>query len=79
MEEIIAQQFKTVIKDRGLQQTFISTKTGIENDRLSRILNNKSHIKISEFVNICEVLDLDAKRIIQTLIKARREKGKKGA
>lgn len=43
----------------GIKQVFVANATGIPIDALSKMLNGKRRILATEFLAICEVLNLD--------------------
>lgn len=43
---------------KGIKQTYISQKTGIPVDTISRIFNGKRKILANEFIQICSVLEI---------------------
>ena len=47
------------LKDKGIKQNHICEKTGLSQDALSRICNGNRKMTASEFLSICNVLDVD--------------------
>lgn len=46
------------IEERGMTITAVSKRAGINNDLLSKTLNNKRKLKADELVVLCQVLGL---------------------
>lgn len=49
--------------EKGVKQTYISQKTGIPVDTISRIFNGKRKILADEFIQICSALEIPQVRI----------------
>ena len=49
--------------ERGVKQTYISQKTGISVDTISRIFNGKRKILADEFIQICSALEIPQAKI----------------
>ena len=54
-----AEFVKKAIKDSGVTLTFLSKKTGISVDSLSRTVNGKRRLLADELVKICLVLNIN--------------------
>lgn len=59
MNEEIVQILADEIHEKGIKIKFISDKTGIEYQRLMRILNQNANITGNELLKIGRLLDLD--------------------
>jgi len=59
MEKTVESKIKEIIKDRGITQAFVAKKAGIKEADLSLCMNGKRKFKVSEFINICLLLDLN--------------------
>lgn len=57
----INMQFKNIVIERGLKQSYLCEKTGMTADCVSRILNSTRKITAHEFLILCDVLNLDPK------------------
>lgn len=47
-------KLKQYIKDNGLKYSYVAEKSGINNKKLSRIINGHSKLTVEEFELICE-------------------------
>lgn len=56
--ESLVGKIKTVIVDSGYKLTAVSEKTGIEYQRLHRILNQGALLSAREFLLLCKFLDI---------------------
>ena len=54
----ITDTIKSIIKDKGFTQRFISEKTGIDEQRLSDMLNGRRRILATDIILLCEVLEV---------------------
>lgn len=54
-----AQKLKRAIEERGVMRTFISKKTGIPLDALSKTFSGKRRLTADEFIAICGALEID--------------------
>lgn len=52
-----AKRLKDHIKEKGIKQSFISEKTGIDKSTLSAILNGKTKLTVDNLELICWVID----------------------
>lgn len=52
-------KIKEYLEEKGITQTFISRKTGIELPKLNLALNGKRKITVEEYSIICGVLKLN--------------------
>ena len=52
-------KIKEYLEEKGITQTFISRKTGIELPKLNLALNGKRKITVEEYSLICGVLKLN--------------------
>ena len=50
---------KRYVSENGLKITFISNKTNIPIDQLSRAFNKERGLSADEFMRICDVLNVD--------------------
>lgn len=55
---MIGEAIKSYLKDNGITQTFISSKTGIKMPILSAMLSGKRKIYAEEYLAICKVLEV---------------------
>lgn len=56
-------QIKEIIEDRGIKQSYISKKTGLSTDIVSRILNGTRKMTGEELLLICDLLDIDPRKL----------------
>ena len=54
----ITDTIKSIIEDKGFKQRFISEKTGIDEQRLSDMLNGRRRILATDIILLCEVLEV---------------------
>lgn len=55
----INEYINSYMEERGIKQSFLSQKTGISQDAISKILRNARGISAEEFIEICVALDID--------------------
>lgn len=55
----VAQRIKEIVDSRGITYTFISSKTGISIDAVSRSFSGKRRLSADEMLNICQVVGID--------------------
>lgn len=55
----VAQKIKEIVDSRGITYTFISSKTGISIDAISRSFSGKRRLSADEMLNICQVVGID--------------------
>lgn len=56
---LLSQDFKKVLSDSGLKMRFVSDQTGIDYQRLNRILNQGATMGASEFIVLCKFFGVD--------------------
>ena len=56
-----AEKLKDLVEERGVTYTFISSKTGIPVDTISRVFLGKRKLLADEMVSICNAVGLDLK------------------
>lgn len=54
-----SEKLKRLIDDRGITYTFISSRTGISIDAISRSLLGKRKLPADEFIAICNAANID--------------------
>lgn len=52
-------RFKKHMQERGIKQSYLSKKTGLSQNTISRILRGVRGISAEEFIKICVALDID--------------------
>ena len=57
----VEEKIKEVMQDKGISQTFVAKQIAIAEDDLFLCMTGKRKLKISEFLNLCNVLGLDLK------------------
>ncbi|MBR1625552.1 MAG: helix-turn-helix transcriptional regulator [Bacteroidales bacterium] len=57
-KETVEMKIKDIIKNKGITQAFVARQAGIKEADLSLCMNGKRKFKVSEFVNICLLLEL---------------------
>ena len=55
----INEKLNDFVKEKGIKQIFISEKTGIPADTISKILRNGRKMTAEEFLVICSSLEID--------------------
>lgn len=55
----IHERLNNRINEKGLKQKFVSEKSGIPPDRLSKVLRGVRKMTADEFLKICVVIDED--------------------
>ena len=60
----ITDTIKSIIKDIGFTQRFISEKTGIDEQRLSDMLNGRRRILATDIILLCEVLEVTPNKLL---------------
>lgn len=56
---IVAKRIKEIVDSRGITYTFISLKTGIPVDAISRSFSGKRRLSADEMLHICQVVGID--------------------
>ena len=59
MNVSVGTKLNTYLKEHGISQTWLSSKTGIEQNKISNILNDKRKLTADELVVIASALNLD--------------------
>ena len=49
-----------IVEQRGIKQIYISEKTGLSADVISKILRSERKMTAEEFLAICDALDINA-------------------
>lgn len=57
MKNNIGPHIKKYLNEKGITQAFLSRKTGISEDVISRILNGNRNMSAEEYFLICEALN----------------------
>lgn len=52
-------KIKEYLKEKGISQTFLSSKAHIELPKLNLSLNGKRRLTLEEYENVCWALDLN--------------------
>lgn len=55
----INERLNDYVTKNGIKQVYISQKTGISTDAISKMLRSERRIMADEFLEICFALDLD--------------------
>lgn len=53
---MVGKRIKTYLLEHGIKQSFLSEKTGIANDVLSKILLGTRKLDVIEYAHICRAL-----------------------
>lgn len=61
---MVGKRIKAYLAENGIKQSFISEKTGIPNDTLSKILSGVRDLKVIEYVHICRALKVEFETFI---------------
>lgn len=56
-----------IIKSKGITNSFLSKKTGIKEDAISRMRLSKRKIQAEELIKMCVVLNVDVGEIIKKM------------
>lgn len=59
------QDFKKVLSESGLKMRFVSEQTGIEYQRLNRILNQGATMGASEFIVLCKFFGVNPEKYLE--------------
>jgi DNA-binding Xre family transcriptional regulator len=62
----INEKLKAIVDERGIKQSYLCQKTGMSADCISRILNSTRKITADEFLNLCDVLEIDPRAFRKT-------------
>lgn len=54
----IVDYFNVYLKSKGIKQVYISQKTGIPADTISKILRKGRNLMADEFLEICEAIEI---------------------
>jgi len=55
----VAKALKSIVEERGTTYTFLSKKTGIKVDAISKSLSGKRRLPADEMVVLCRALGVD--------------------
>ena len=55
----VAERLKQLVDDKGVTYSFISSRTGIPVDAISKSLLGKRRLPADELVNICNVVGIE--------------------
>lgn len=55
----INERLNIYVNENGIKQAYIAKKTGLSSDTISKILNGNRRILANEFLQICNVLNID--------------------
>ena len=55
----VAERLKQLVEDKGVTYSFISTRTGIPVDAISKSLLGKRRLPADELVNICNAVGIE--------------------
>ena len=55
----INQRLNEYLTKNGIKQCYVAQKTGLSNDTVSKIMLGARRILATEFLDICDALDLD--------------------
>lgn len=58
INERISRFIKSNIDARGIRYSFVSQASGIEYQRLTRVLHGKTALKAAELLIICDLMDI---------------------
>ena len=61
---MVGKRIKAYLAENGIKQSFLSEKTGISNDVLSKILAGTRDLKAIEYARICRALKVDFETFI---------------
>ena len=58
-------EIKKYLKEKGISQTFVSTKAGIPLPKLNLALNGNRRLTLEEYTSICAVLDVSVDKFLK--------------
>ena len=61
---LIASVLKNLIEDKGVTYTFISSKTGITVDAISKSLSGRRRLAADEMILICQAANIDLSELL---------------
>lgn len=61
----VNERLKKIVEERGIKQSFLCEQTGMTPDAISRILNSNRKVTADEFLNICQVLNVDPRQFFR--------------
>lgn len=61
---LVASVLKNLIEDKGVTYTFISSKTGITVDAISKSLSGKRRLAADEMILICQAANIDLSELL---------------
>lgn len=56
------------LKENGIKQIFVAEKAGITSSAMSDICNDKRQITVTEYYNVCKVLQLPLNYFLETAV-----------
>ncbi len=59
MSTSIPTYFRTVMREKGIKQTYLAQKTGFTEDAISKFLCGRRRVTADAFLRICDALDID--------------------
>ena len=65
-----ARKLKALVDEKGVTYTFISEKTGIPVDSISRSFRGKRKLPADELVDICQVVGVDLGDFTKAVVRA---------
>lgn len=60
-------QLREVRLSKGITQTYVSEKTGISNNKLSRFEKGQQKLYYDEFLKVCKVLEVNPNKFIKEM------------
>lgn len=64
----VAQKIKILVDNKGVTYTFISSKTGISVDAISRSFSGKRRLPADEMIAICDAVGIDLNDLRQVQV-----------
>ncbi len=61
---LVASVLKNLIEDKGVTYTFISSKTGITVDAISKSLSGRRRLAADEMILICQAANIDLSELL---------------
>lgn len=71
----VNEKLKKIVEEKGLKQSYLCEHTGMTADAISRILNSNRKVTAEEFLGICQVLDVDPRQFLSSLLNLLPQKG----
>ena len=61
----VGERIKEYIQERGIKQRFLSEKAGVDDSKMSKILNGTLDIGLVEYYRLCQALDVPMETFVK--------------